>query len=31
VYGRTRNVLCGGVAVVAVFWIVVRVTEAVSG
>jgi hypothetical protein len=30
-YGRARNVLCGGVAVVAVFWIVVRVTEAFSG
>lgn len=30
-YGRTRNVLCGAVAVVAVFWIVVRVTEAVAG
>jgi hypothetical protein len=31
VYGRARNVLCGGVAVVAVFWIVVRVTEAFTG
>jgi hypothetical protein len=31
VYGRARNVLCGGVAVVAVFWIVTRITEAFTG
>jgi hypothetical protein len=31
VYGRARNVLCGSVAVVAVFWIVVRVSEAFTG
>jgi hypothetical protein len=31
VYARARNILCGGVAVVAVFWIVTRVTEALSG
>jgi len=31
VYARARNVLCGGVAVMAVFWIVVRVTEAFAG
>jgi hypothetical protein len=30
-YARARNVLCGSVAVVAVFWIVVRVTEAFTG
>jgi len=30
-YARARNVLCGGVAVVAVFWIVVRVSEAFTG
>jgi hydrogenase/urease accessory protein HupE len=31
IYARARNVLCGGVAVVAVFWIVMRVTEAFTG
>jgi len=31
IYGRARNVLCGGVAVVAVFWIVMRVSEAFTG
>jgi hypothetical protein len=31
VYGRARNVLCGGVAVLAVFWIVVRVSAAFNG
>jgi hydrogenase/urease accessory protein HupE len=31
IYARARNVLCGGVAVVAVFWIVVRVSEAFAG
>lgn len=30
-YGRARNVLCGSVAVLAVFWIVVRVGEAFTG
>jgi hypothetical protein len=30
-YARARNVLCGSVAVVAVFWIVVRVSEAFTG
>jgi hypothetical protein len=30
-YVRARNVLCGGVAVLAVFWIVVRVSEAFTG
>jgi hypothetical protein len=30
-YARARNVLCGSVAVVAVFWIVVRVSEAFKG
>jgi hydrogenase/urease accessory protein HupE len=31
VYGRARNVLCGGVAVVAVFWIVMRVSQVFTG
>jgi hypothetical protein len=30
-YARARNVLCGTVAVLAVFWIVVRVGEAFTG
>jgi hypothetical protein len=30
-YARARNLLCGSVAVVAVFWIVVRVSEAFTG
>jgi hypothetical protein len=31
IYGRARNVLCGGVAVLAVFWIVLRVSAALNG
>jgi hypothetical protein len=30
-YARARQVLCGGVALVAVFWIVVRVRDALAG